>query len=579
MALMATGCRWQSIMLLGLATFIICSYVTGVNGADGDEAPIVKLGKSSSVQGLILKALESPTPVYNFRGIYYAAPPTGKRRFGPPARRKPFEGLSDGTRFGPLCPQNLETTERVFRGMPFPTREMNEDCLHLNIYTPDLDEKAKLAVMVHFSGGAFANGGGGFYDGTALAAHHQVVVVTVNTRLGALGFLSTSDVSAMGNYGLLDQGVALHWIGSHIKQFGGDPDRITIMGESSGAMSVSLQLMFSLSEGLFHQVIAQSGVATSPIALVRDPRELAEKLGTALKCPTDNSRILVDCLRQKPADKIARVKLVNRPIEFGPVVDGIFLRDDPRTIQTQGKIPRKNVLLGFNSDEGGGSLLDTRVSSDLLNLLSQSTFSKFLEQMLYLVIPKSLPAMPLVRAITNMYVDTEGTWDDDQAQQYFSDIITDCVYVAPAVSTADALSERGFSVFMYEFEHRSGDSTLPSWAKADHGDEEAYVWGEPFMDRGWKGPEAFTEEEKELSQKMMLYWTNFAKYGNPNGVSKPQDSNLSAPYWSKYTRADKKYMQLDNTPQEAQNIKSEKVLFWNKLFSFWKLGKRRREEL
>ncbi|XP_022102515.1 carboxylesterase 5A-like [Acanthaster planci] len=559
-----------------LSFIILC--ILAVSAAD-EDGPVVHLGQSSAVKGFITRAVDSQTPVYNFRSIYYAAPPTGKRRFAPPARRKPFQGLSDATKFGPLCPQDIELTVKAFAGLPMPTWEMSEDCLHLNIHTPSLDVEAKLPVMVHFPGGAFANGGAGFYDGTALAANHQVVVVTVNYRLGALGFLSTGDSTLPGNYGLLDQGAALRWIASNIKKFGGDPQTLTIMGESAGAMSVHFHMLSHVNEKLFRRAIAQSGAANAPTALVRDPRELAEKLANAFHCPTENARAMVECLRQKPADKLGRVRLTKRPIEFGPVVDGFYLKDDPRAIQSKYQLPRKELLTGFNSDEGGQSILDTRGTKDFFENLSAKTFDTFLEELLYLTVPKDLPVKPLARAITKIYIGDRSLKDDDEARQTISDIVTDSMFVSPAITTANTLSHNGLSIFLYEYKHRSSFSSLPPWAKADHGDEEAYVWGEPFMEGRGVEPEKFTEEEKELSRTMMVYWTNFAKYGTPNGLSGADDDYHPVPLWPQYERSEKKYLNLGVSPWVSQGAKAEKVDFWNKLYSFWKLGRRKKDEL
>ena len=248
--------------------------------------------------------------MYTFRGIYYAAPPTGKNRFALPQPRKSVTGDYDATKFGPLCPQDVEYTSFSFQ-TPLPVTETSEDCLSLDIYTSNIDSnRAPLTVMVWIHGGGFNIGGGSTFDGTALAAFQNVVVVTFNYRLGALGFLSTRDNYARGNWGMHDQIMALGWIYDNIKKFGGNNKQITIFGDSAGGTGVALHYLSPLSAGYFQRGIAQTGAAISSVALIEEPEKWANALGEVLMCSTDQSRKLVDCLRDKPVEDI-----VNAPID------------------------------------------------------------------------------------------------------------------------------------------------------------------------------------------------------------------------------------------------------------------------
>ncbi len=263
----------------------------------------MKLGRTT-YNGLVLQAEGSKTPVYAFRGIYYAASPTDKNRFALPEPRRATIGDYDATKYGPLCPQDVTFTSNAFK-IPLPVTDTNEDCLSLNIYTPNLDSnRAPVTVMVWIHSGGFNIGGGCLFDGTALAAYQNVVVVTLNYRLGAFGFLSTGDNQARGNWGLHDQIMALGWVYDNIKKFGGNPKQITIFGDSSGAACVALHYLSPLSTGHFQRGIAQSGTAIAPWSVMDQPRMWANALAEALVCSTDQSRKLIGCLRQKSVEKI-----------------------------------------------------------------------------------------------------------------------------------------------------------------------------------------------------------------------------------------------------------------------------------
>src|SRR5438105_4576538 len=204
--------------------------------------------------------------IFDFRGIPYAAPPVGELRFRPPQPAEPWTGVRDATRFGPTAPQNIGAMERMFGAPPQP---MDEDCLTLNVWTPACDD-GKRPVMVWIHGGAFLFGTGAtpWYDGRSFA-RDDVVLVTINYRLGAFGFLH---VDGQGNNGILDQVSALEWVRDNIAAFGGDPGNVTAFGESAGAMSVGTLLGLPAAKGLFVKAIPESGAAHS--AKPRDQAEL-----------------------------------------------------------------------------------------------------------------------------------------------------------------------------------------------------------------------------------------------------------------------------------------------------------------
>src|SRR3712207_215533 len=235
--------------------------------------------------------------VHVFRGIPYARPPVGELRFRPPQPPEPWAGARPATAFGSIAMQSPSPLENLFGAAERPS--MSEDCLYLNIWTPGLDG-ARRPVMVWIHGGAFVTGSGStpWYDGTRFAARGDVVVVTLNYRLGAFGFLHLADLIGesfvgSGNAGILDQAAALAWVRDNIAAFGGDPENVTIFGESAGAMSVGTLLALPAARGLFQRAILQSGAASNAMSRER-ANEVAGRLLEALGIPREKSETIRD---------------------------------------------------------------------------------------------------------------------------------------------------------------------------------------------------------------------------------------------------------------------------------------------
>eukprot|EP00057_Strongylocentrotus_purpuratus_P030875 XP_782948.2 PREDICTED: carboxylesterase 5A [Strongylocentrotus purpuratus] len=545
-----------------LLLFSLLCTVFSTNQCLSDDSPQVQI-KDTILTGTNRYVAAATTPVYSFRGIYYAEPPVGARRFSPPVTKKLPGGIYDATKSGPFCPQNLETTSIVFP-RPFPSQEMNEDCLHLDVHTPSHNPGENLAVMVYFHGGAYVNGAAGYYDGSPYALFQNVVLVAANYRLGALGYLSTGDEAAFGNFALLDQQMALQWVHNHIKLFGGDPNRVTIFGESAGAVNVILHLQSHLSRGFFHRAISQSGVAHSPIMMSKNPHHVAQRLAKKLLCPTSSNKELVECLRTKAADDIVKVDMTDPDIPtlpFAPVVDGFFIEEEPLEALMTGKLTAgPELLIGVNNHEGGFSNLANRMHAKLLTDFNVQSFRKLLQFELQKFIPGDLS--DLIHSIELMYGGKHGMTDKDALYQ-LTEVVGDLIYVVPALALAESRTALGGKVYFYEYQHRMSCSRAPSWVRADHGDEEAIVVGFPFLEEHELGRLHFTPEEKDLSHILMTYWANFAKTGNPNG-----DGNTSGvTYWPRYSIQDKDYMKLDFIPEVAKNLKPERVDFWQHLMT------------
>ncbi|XP_075815138.1 neuroligin-4, X-linked-like [Microtus pennsylvanicus] len=385
-----------------LAACCCCCVLLACSSRASPPPPVVstRYGKLRGVRAPLPGGVLDP--VDQFLGVPYAAAPTGERRFQPPEPPSPWPGVRDATRFAPVCPQQLE--ERALLRDMLPVwftanleaaaayvQDQSEDCLFLNVYAPAGAASGKIAdditgherghdedardpgrggkpVMVYIHGGSYMEGSGNLVDGSVLASYGDVIVVTVNYRLGVLGFLSTGDQAAKGNYGLLDQIQALRWVEENAGAFGGDPKRVTVFGSGAGASCVSLLTLSHYSEGLFQKAIIQSGTALSSWAVNYQPaksaRALAEQLGCGGSSPGSSpgspgsppwdTQALVSCLRGAGWRELSRPRVSPAAyhVAFGPVVDGDVIPDDPQILMEQGEFLNYDVMLGVNQGEG-----------------------------------------------------------------------------------------------------------------------------------------------------------------------------------------------------------------------------------
>src|SRR5215470_5833990 len=295
-----------------------------------------------------------PSGVRVFRGIPFAQPPTGELRWREPRPVKNWQGVRPALEFGPRCMQ-----ARIFDDMQFRSNGVSEDCLYLNVWTPAKSNQERLPVLVYFYGAGFVNGDSSEprYDGESMAAK-GIVVVSVNYRLSVFGFLAHPDLTkesphkASGNYGLLDQNAGLRWVQQNIENFGGDPKRVTIAGESAGSISVSAHMVSPLSKDLIAGAIGESGAITGALPAV--PLSKAEADGSKFVASLGAESLAA--LRAMPAQQILEPAYKGGYASVGrfPItIDGYFLPADPATIYASGKQARIPLLAGWNSEEAG----------------------------------------------------------------------------------------------------------------------------------------------------------------------------------------------------------------------------------
>ncbi|KAL1140507.1 hypothetical protein AAG570_000437 [Ranatra chinensis] len=316
-------------------------------------------------------------PFAAFLGIPYARPPIRKHRFKEALPAEPWTGVYNAAFEPPMCLQYDHVTYKT----DFPVHG-NEDCLYINVFTPQVPNgnMTHYDVIVFIHGGAFMFSSG-FVYGPQKLLDKDIVFVTFNYRLGPLGFLSTEDDIVPGNMGLKDQTLALKWVKKNIAAFGGNPDSVTITGMSAGGSSVHYHMLSPLSKGLFNRVISVSGTALCPWAQTENAKEKAHMIASSLGCPVDNSTILVECLRNRPAKQILEATrmfmpwLYNPFSPFGPVVEKAgkrpFIDRSPIEIIKTGVISDVPLLMSFTLDEGLYPAAEIICTGDSLNELNK----------------------------------------------------------------------------------------------------------------------------------------------------------------------------------------------------------------
>ncbi|KAM7332505.1 hypothetical protein ACRRTK_009213 [Alexandromys fortis] len=513
-----------------------------------DSASPIRNTHTGQVRGSLVKVENTEVGVHRFLGIPFAKPPVGPLRFAPPEAPEPWSGVRDGTSYPAMCSQNdyMMNSEglKMIKHL-LPQISMSEDCLYLNIYTPaHAREGSNLPVMVWIHGGALTVGMASLTDGSILAATEVVVVVTIQYRLGVLGFFSTGDQHARGNWGYLDQVAALRWVQQNIVHFGGNPDLVTIFGESAGGTSVSSLVVSPMSKGLFHRAIMQSGVALLPDLISDTHERVYNTVANLSGCETMDSEALVRCLRGKSE---AEILVINKVFKVIPaVVDGVFLPKHPQELLASVNFRPVPSIIGVNNDEYGWVIP--------MMFGSAQTIKEITRENLQAVLKNTAAQMMLPPECSDLIMEEYmGDTEDPQALQLqYTEMMGDFMFVVPALQVAHFQRSHA-PVYFYEFQHQPNSlkNLRPPYVKADHGDEITFVFGTLVF--GMKFD--LTEEEKLLNRRMMKYWANFARHGNPNSEG--------LPYWPVLDH-EEQYLQLDIQPAVGRALKARRLLLWTK---------------
>ena len=497
--------------------------------------PLVAKTDKGEVRG----SLTTDGQIRAFKGIPFAAPPVGDLRWQPPQPASTWKGIRDATQFGVHCLQSGGAESHVFRDPG-----ASEDCLTLNVWTPAHVKKGTLPVMVWIYGGGFRAGGSSEPRQTGeFLAHRNVVIVSMNYRLGIFGFfvhpelVAESPHHASGNYGLLDQSAALDWVQKNIANFGGDPHNVTIIGQSAGSLSVSALMASPLSQGHFEKAIGESGAEFGTFET--KPLEPLEQADVKFAQGAFGTSKLAD-LRKIPAEELlkktlAHMKEIHVPISFGPDVDGWFLPEPVPQIYAEGKQAHVPLLAGWTADEQRGSVIlaKPQPTAESFKTKAQVEFESDTAEFL-----KLYPAGTDAEALRSA-----GDLADDRFISYST-----WRWLGAQVETGQA------PVYRYRFDLGSpGDKHHLAVVGAFHSDDIDYVFGTLDSREGAK----WRPEDRKLSNEMGEYWTNFARTGNPNGDSLPN--------WPTYNAVDNwQVMHLNATSEAKPDTQRARYLFLDK---------------
>lgn len=491
------------------------------------------LTKYGKIQGYGERNLEI------FKGINYAEAPVGKLRFSPPVIKKSWDDVLDATQYGPCAFQGYTELEKLVGKI----QPESEDCLSLNIWTPKADDK-KRPVLFWIHGGAFKTGSGKIplYDGSTLAHRGDVVVVTCNYRIGALGFLYIPGITA--NVGILDQVAALEWVHDNIEFFGGDPDNVTIFGESAGGYSVIILCAMPKAKGLFKHGIAQSAPYIDPEVSDKNSRRLMK----SLKIKKGD----IDALRQIAPEKIiAKENIITAAptdiLAFRPLIDGEIIPIHPLKAFQNGDCKNIDLIIGTNLDE---AKLFTALNPNMANLNDEEWKKNIIGILALLGIDKNKS-----EEIINTYKEARKGKYSIKYKEIATAILTDVMFRISTTELLEAQSKHQKNTYNYLF-------TWPSPGfggnlGACHAIEIPFVFNNldiPGMDR-FSGTGA---EAEELSEKIMDAWISFSRTGNPNHDGLPE--------WPPYDAKNRATMFLGKECHVVNAAFDKEREVWNDMF-------------
>ncbi len=476
----------------------------------------------------------------DFLGIRYAAAPTANLRFAAPTAPAAVAGTIGALKFGSSCPQTPS---------PFGRASVDEDCLFLNIFVPSppVSSKNRFPVMVFFHGGAFVVGEGSDFNGTLLATQGKVIIVTINYRLGILGYMADaaldaeSPSGASGNYGLADQQFALKWVHQNIAAFGGDPERVTIFGESAGGFSVCANVVSPAAAGLFQRAITESGPCSSSLPTKAVAETEGAGIAGALGCTQTTSAAIAACLRALTVPEILTVQggitaqnSIASLTAFFPNVDGVLIPEEPVQALALGRFNHVPLLMGTNHDEGRLFIALDFDLNPVVGPLTPAEYPTAVAAIAAAAVAEGGSNNPvLVAQITKEILQRyplNGFASPDLA---LSAIFTDSAFSCPS-NLALQLTSLQVASFGYEFnDEKAPMALLPAVTfpyGATHTDELQFLF--PFGTN-------LSANEQKLATTMRAYWTNFATHGNPNHAGQPfwpefgvlvnDDQSLTAP--------------------------------------------------
>ncbi|CAD5111482.1 DgyrCDS791 [Dimorphilus gyrociliatus] len=526
--------------------------------------------------------LSDGTKINSFLSIPFAKPPTGNLRFMPPENPDRWENYVADS-LGPVCPQGSAGVLLLTHPL---WDSFDENCLHLNLYAPNTTSSSEgYPVMVWFHGGGYTSSGNIQYPGHFLASK-GVIVVVPNYRLGHLGFMSTGDSTVPGNMGLLDQRKALEFIRDNVANFGGNPNKVTLFGQSAGASSAALHMLMPESRSLFHQIIQESGVAISPWGYneeFQEPEKYTEEVARKLNCTRPTTAEMMDCLRDVDAETLRTTpfdcKAGTLCQGFAPVVDGTILPRDPLQMREEEDYKKCPILSGQTTEDG--SLYTIALVPDAVEgPLNITTFNENIDRLTSYFAQTFPNRKDDAIAIQRFYYSNWDDLNDGEAnRQKINEMITDFAWGWCGDLQAKQQSEHD-DVYMYLFGFRSkqADDIVPPWMGVPHNGELPYVFGYPLLERN---PNVRQDQEMffdfipwdnldvEFSEYVQTLWTNFAKTGNPTPTPVKPPGDQPETNWQKFTKTNKNYLYItDNDVNMKVNYRQKSHAYFRELLQY-----------
>ncbi|KAL5279184.1 hypothetical protein ACFFRR_003665 [Megaselia abdita] len=540
-------------MIIKTVLFLLVS----IDLALSEENIVIKT-PLGSIEGVQSKSSKGDT-FYSFLGVPYAEPPTGEFRFREPQAKQPWgDKVLKATKDGKVCPQPV-----IF----FNNSEMSEDCLFMNIHTRHIkDDKTLVPVLFYVHGGGYFFGSGHsvVIAGPDFFLNHDVVLVSINYRLGPLGFASTGSQLAPGNFGFKDMVMALKWVQENIKAFGGDPDSVTIFGHSAGGMSISHLMVSPMTKGLFHKAIAMSGSATTYFKT--ENQDWTKKLAKDCECPIENEEEMMTCLKKQPWEKIISTYWAWETYPFGTLKwnyeiekdfgQEVFITDEINNLYEKGDFQKVPFMTGIVPNEFDYVGLQFLKYPEILQQINSEPEKHF--PIIFDYPPRLFSnSKEVTEDIRKVYLKNEEFSDKNFKE--FGVLFSDAI-ISFAVNHLVNLVRKHGEIFVYEFEYKGifTEATRNVGYEVDcgvvHADDLQYLFSTNVAPR-------YTPEDKEhkIVDMMTSIYVNFAASGNPNFNQ--------TPLWTPSNSSDLAVFHIGENlrTSEDQLIPEERYQVWEKL--------------
>ncbi|XP_067929338.1 fatty acyl-CoA hydrolase precursor, medium chain-like isoform X2 [Watersipora subatra] len=579
----------------------IPSYINWREGMDYRERQgidrIMGSTKNGPVEGFVVPGVHDTSSFVNvYLGIPYAEPPVGQDMFKPARQyQNPWIGGWDASFYRPACPQVEDLIQQDIPDFTY----TNEDCLHINIFQPnvtnDRNSLDTYPVLVFIHGGGFTKGSAIQYPGIVLA-QRDMVVVTFNYRLGPYGFLSTEDSTVVsGNMGLSDQVMALHWVQDNIDRFRGRPHEVTLVGHEAGAACVGILMLSPIAENLFHRAILMSGSDMNSWAVMNKtqaPKEYARQLAEIVGCEELEGEGMIKCLRSRSPPDIVnaaeKVSLRNGHYKetagpFAPTVDSydgtinwlrampVDLRENPNNVM------KIDVMGGFAKDEGAW-ILNKNFSHLFADIETGVTKEEFKQVIRNVTVRRRARDEKQVQdAIEFLYTWWVNPDNSTARRKMLIDVFTDELYASGVditmKSTVKALQNTGKNAYMYKFDYRSETENASTyWMGAYHNYDVQYLFGWPYLAANTtyqkltsiKLDRQYSELDRNISNGTMQMWKDFAKSGNPTQypLNPTMPWNFRNLTWYPMNVSNLTYFELDYNSTNEKEYHQSQLAFW-----------------